>query len=248
MKPPWGTMNAIDLNRARSRGRCRSAKTRRWSQRGRRNTGTENYGGPIVTAGGLIFIGATKDEKFRALDKRTGQVLWETQLPAGGYATPSTYVVNGKQYIVIAAGGGKMGTKSGDAYVGMRCPTERHRLDPGGIRAIPAILTPIPQVFAPVAPAAGDTPVAAVLPAIERSSRRSARCRSPIAPRPLCGVVRRRHSGDAQHCRERNSREPFRHHALLTWHRVATRLRRAPRLNRRIRYLPYTDRWTSDRR
>ena len=70
----------------------------------------------------MIFIAATKDEKFRALDKRTGQVLWEAQLPAGGYATPSTYVVNGKQYVVIAAGGGKMGTKSGDAYVAFALP------------------------------------------------------------------------------------------------------------------------------
>ena len=80
-------------------------------------TGTENYGGPVVTAGGLIFIGASKDEMFRAYDKGTGRVVWETKLPAGGYATPATCMVNGKQYVVIACGGGKMGTKSGDAYV-----------------------------------------------------------------------------------------------------------------------------------
>ena len=85
-------------------------------------TGTENYGGLAVTAGGLIFIGSTQDEKFRAFDKRTGQVLWETTLPAGGYATPSTYEVNAKQYVVIAAGGGKMGTKSGDTYVAFALP------------------------------------------------------------------------------------------------------------------------------
>ena len=85
-------------------------------------TGTENYGGPVVTAGGLIFIGASKDEKFRAFDKATGKVLWETKLPAGGYATPSTYQVDGKQYVVIACGGGKMGTKSGDAYVAFALP------------------------------------------------------------------------------------------------------------------------------
>ena len=80
-------------------------------------TGTENYGGPILTAGGLIFIGATNDEYFRAFDKITGEELWKSKLPAGGYATPMTYELDGKQYIVIACGGGKMGTKSGDSYV-----------------------------------------------------------------------------------------------------------------------------------
>ncbi len=80
-------------------------------------TGTEQYGGPIVTAGGVLFIAATLDEKFRAFDKRTGALLWETTLPAAGYATPSTYMIGGRQYVVIAAGGGKLGTKSGDSYV-----------------------------------------------------------------------------------------------------------------------------------
>lgn len=70
----------------------------------------------------MIFIAASKDEKFRAFDKQTGKVLWETVLPAGGYATPATYEVSGKQYIVIAAGGGKMGTKSGDFYVAFTLP------------------------------------------------------------------------------------------------------------------------------
>ena len=77
---------------------------------------------PIVTAGGLVFIAATQDEKFRALDKATGKLLWQTALPAAGYATPSTYAVRGKQYVVIAAGGGKLGTKSGDAYVAFALP------------------------------------------------------------------------------------------------------------------------------
>jgi len=80
-------------------------------------TGLENYGGPAVTAGGLVFIAASKDEMIRAFDQDTGKILWQWKLPAGGYATPSTYQVRGKQYIVIACGGGKMGTKSGDAYV-----------------------------------------------------------------------------------------------------------------------------------
>lgn len=86
-------------------------------------TGTENYGGPVVTKGGLVFIAATKDSKFRAFDKNTGQLLWETDLPASGFATPSTYEINGRQYIVIACGGGKLGAKSGDAYVAFALPS-----------------------------------------------------------------------------------------------------------------------------
>lgn len=85
-------------------------------------TGTENIGGSVVTAGGLVFIAATKDERFRAFNKKTGQLLFETALPAGGYATPAIYAVNGKQYVVIASGGGKMGTPSGDAYVAFSLP------------------------------------------------------------------------------------------------------------------------------
>ena len=85
-------------------------------------TGTENYGGPAITAGGVLFIGATNDEKFRAFDMKTGKQLWETTLPAGGYATPATYVVDGRQFVVIAAGGGKMTTKSGDTYTAFALP------------------------------------------------------------------------------------------------------------------------------
>ena len=86
-------------------------------------TGTENFGGTIVTAGGLVFIGGTKDEKFHAFDKSTGKLLWEYQLPAGGYATPCTYMVNDRQYVAIAAGGGgKPQTKSGDEFVAFALP------------------------------------------------------------------------------------------------------------------------------
>ena len=85
-------------------------------------TGTEQYGGPIVTRGGLVFIAATQDAKFRAFDKRTGRLLWEGALPAPGYATPSTFAVAGKQFVVVAAGGGKLGSKSSDAYVAYALP------------------------------------------------------------------------------------------------------------------------------
>jgi quinoprotein glucose dehydrogenase len=122
VKPPWGTLNAIDLDRGVIRWSVRLGELEELTKRGIPPTGTENYGGPIVTAGGVLFIAATRDEKLRAFDKRTGRVLWETTLPAGGYATPATYEAGGRQYVVIAAGGGKMGTKSGDAYVAFALP------------------------------------------------------------------------------------------------------------------------------
>lgn len=127
VKPPWGTLNAIDLNRASIQWQVPLGEFPELTARGVPPTGTENYGGPIVTAGGLLFIGASKDEMFRAFDKSTGKILWETKLPAGGYATPATYSVDGRQYIVIAAGGGKMGTSSGDAYVAFALPYENLR-------------------------------------------------------------------------------------------------------------------------
>ncbi|MPY88248.1 MAG: PQQ-binding-like beta-propeller repeat protein [Luteitalea sp.] len=122
VKPPWGTLNAIDLNAGALVWQIPFGELPELTKQGIPPTGTENYGGPIVTAGGLIFIGATKDEMFRAFDKRSGNLLWQTKLPAGGYATPATYSVNGRQFVVIAAGGGKMGTKSGDAYVAFALP------------------------------------------------------------------------------------------------------------------------------
>jgi quinoprotein glucose dehydrogenase len=122
VKPPWGTLNAIDLDKGEIAWSVPLGELPELTRRGIPPTGTENYGGPVVTAGGLVFIGASKDEKFRAFDKKTGKVLWETSLPAGGYASPATYEVGGRQYVVIAAGGGKMGTKSGDAYLAFALP------------------------------------------------------------------------------------------------------------------------------
>ena len=122
VKPPWGTLNAINLNTGTIDWTVPLGEFPELTTRGIPQTGTENYGGPVVTSGGLLFIAASKDERFRAFDKENGAVLWETQLPAGGYATPATYEVRGKQYVVIAAGGGKMGTKSGDAYLAFALP------------------------------------------------------------------------------------------------------------------------------
>jgi quinoprotein glucose dehydrogenase len=122
IKPPWGTLSAIDLNTGEYRWRITLGEHAALTARGIPPTGTEMYGGPIVTAGGLVFIAATMDAKLRAFDKSTGALLWEAQLPAAGYATPSTYRVNGKQYVVVAAGGGKLGTPSGDAYVAFALP------------------------------------------------------------------------------------------------------------------------------
>ncbi len=122
IKPPWGTLSAIDLNTGQYLWRIPLGEHAALTEKGVPITGTEQYGGPIVTAGGLVFIAATQDEKFRAFDKSTGRLLWEAPLPAAGYATPSTYAVRGKQYVVIAAGGGKLGTKSSDTYVAFALP------------------------------------------------------------------------------------------------------------------------------
>ncbi|WP_404423748.1 PQQ-binding-like beta-propeller repeat protein [Nibricoccus sp. IMCC34717] len=122
VKPPWGTLNAIDLNTGDFRWRVPLGEFEPLSRAGIQKTGTENYGGPVVTAGGLVFIAATKDECIRAFDTATGDELWRAKLPAGGYATPTTFEVDGKQYLLIACGGGKMGTKSDDAYVAFALP------------------------------------------------------------------------------------------------------------------------------
>lgn len=115
--PPWGTLTAINLNTGQQLWQIPLGEINELSRKGIPITGTENYGGPLVTAGGLVFIAATKDNMFRAFDKKTGKLLWEHPLPASGFATPSTYLLNGKQYIVIACGGAKLGMPKGDSYV-----------------------------------------------------------------------------------------------------------------------------------
>jgi quinoprotein glucose dehydrogenase len=125
VQPPWGTLNAIDLNTGERAWQIPLGEYPELAAKGMKNTGTENYGGPIVTAGGLVFIGATNfDRKFRVFDKKTGELLWETTLPFSGNGTPATYEMNGRQFVVIAAGGGKgrKGEPSGGVYVAFALP------------------------------------------------------------------------------------------------------------------------------
>lgn len=125
ISPPWGTLTAIDLNTGEHLWRIPLGEEPGLVlEAGAEPTGTENYGGPILTAGGVLFIAATKDGKFRAFDAESGTMLWETELPAAGFATPTTYAIDGRQFIVIAAGGTKLGTASGDSYVAFALPRE----------------------------------------------------------------------------------------------------------------------------
>jgi quinoprotein glucose dehydrogenase len=119
--PPWGTLNALDLNTGEWRWKKTLGNDPAFPN-AKEPTGTENYGGSVVTAGGLLFIAATKDGMFRAFNKHTGALLWETKLPNPAFATPAVYEVNGKQYVVVACGGGKLGTVSGDSYVAFALP------------------------------------------------------------------------------------------------------------------------------
>lgn len=123
--PPWGTLNAVDLNTGKLLWKVPLGEYEELTKKGIPPTGTENYGGPVVTKGGLVFIAATKDAKIRAFDKQSGKVLWEAQLPVPGYATPAVYEVGGKQYVVIACGGGKIGSKSGDQYIAFALPEKK---------------------------------------------------------------------------------------------------------------------------
>lgn len=122
IRPPWGTLTAIDLNSGNHLWQVTLGEHKALTAKGIPPTGTENYGGPVVTAGGLLFIAATQDGMFRAFDRKTGKLLFQTQLPAAGFATPSTYEVAGKQYVVVACGGTKLGTKKGDSYVAFALP------------------------------------------------------------------------------------------------------------------------------
>ncbi len=123
ISPPWGTLNALDLNSGAMRWKIPFGEFPDLAAKGLTNTGSDNYGGPVVTAGGLLFIGATNfDKKFHAYDKLTGKLLWETTLPAAGNATPAVYQLRGREYIVIACGGGKNGAPSGSAIVAFALP------------------------------------------------------------------------------------------------------------------------------
>lgn len=115
---PWGTLNCINLNTGRINWKVPLGTYPDLAAAGITDTGSENFGGATVTAGGLVFCAGTPDERIRAFDKDTGEILWEHELPWGGYAPPAVYEVNGREYLVIAAtGGGKLGGEMGDAYV-----------------------------------------------------------------------------------------------------------------------------------
>jgi quinoprotein glucose dehydrogenase len=122
INPPWGTLNAVNLNTGEITWQVPLGEYAELTAKGVPPTGTENYGGPVVTATGLIFIGATADETFRAFDKDTGKILWSAKLPFGGNATPSVYMVNGKQFVVISAGGAKSGRPAGGSIVAFALP------------------------------------------------------------------------------------------------------------------------------
>lgn len=122
-KPPWGTLNCIDLNSGILRWQVPLGEHEVLTERGIPITGTENFGGSMTTAGGLVFAAGTRDLKIRAFDSATGEERWSHQLPFGGYAPPASYRADGKQYILIpSTGGGKLGGEQGDAYVAFTLP------------------------------------------------------------------------------------------------------------------------------
>ncbi len=121
--PPWGTLTAIDLATGDFVWRIPLGEYPELAKLGIRNSGTPNFGGAVATAGGLVFIAATADEKIRAFEKSRGKLLWEYQLPAAGYATPSVYMYEGRQYLaIVCGGGGKNATKSGDSVLAFALP------------------------------------------------------------------------------------------------------------------------------
>ncbi|MEM1248095.1 MAG: PQQ-binding-like beta-propeller repeat protein [Acidobacteriota bacterium] len=132
IEPPWGTLSAIDLNRGEivwsvPHGDLETVDRKLLEPYGVERTGLEQYGGPVLTEGGLLFVAATKDEYLSAYDRDTGELLWRDRLPAAGYATPATYAVGGRQFVVVAAGGGKLGTPSSDAWVAYALPNSSPR-------------------------------------------------------------------------------------------------------------------------
>jgi quinoprotein glucose dehydrogenase len=124
-RPPWGTLTAIDLKSADILWRIPLGDYPQVLAQNQSGLGAENYGGPLVTAGDLLFIAATPDRQLRAYDKHNGELLWQATLPAAGFATPITYAVDGRQYVVIAAGGGKLGEPSGSSYIAFALPDEQ---------------------------------------------------------------------------------------------------------------------------
>jgi quinoprotein glucose dehydrogenase len=124
VQPPWGTLNAIDLNTGQYLWKVALGNYPEFAAKGLKDTGTENYGGPVVTEGGIVFIGATNfDHTLRAFDSRTGEILWEGDLPYAGNATPATYMIDGRQYVVIAASNARNPKgPQGAAYVAFALP------------------------------------------------------------------------------------------------------------------------------
>ena len=130
ISPPWGTLNAVDLSAGSILWKVPLGEYPELAAKGIRNTGAKNFGGPVATAGNIVFIAGTPDEKIRAFSTHSGSLLWEYKLPAAGYATPSVYVIDGKQYIVIAAGGGgKNATKYGDSIIAFALASEEEKSD-----------------------------------------------------------------------------------------------------------------------
>ncbi|MEP7143850.1 MAG: PQQ-binding-like beta-propeller repeat protein [Ferruginibacter sp.] len=127
IKPPWGTLNAVNLNNGKLLWKVPLGEYPELTRIGISATGTEGYGGPLVTKGGIVFIAASKDAKMHAFDKKTGKLLWQAQLPVPGYATPATYAIDDRQYVVIACGGGKIGSKSGDQYIAFALPVKKYQ-------------------------------------------------------------------------------------------------------------------------
>jgi quinoprotein glucose dehydrogenase len=122
--PPWGRLAAVDLASGRLRWQVPLGSTRGkapwpfWWE-----LGMPNFGGPLVTASGLVFIAASADDQFRAFDLASGRLLWQASLPAGGQASPMSYALDGRQYIVIAAGGHSgLETRRGDHLVAFTLP------------------------------------------------------------------------------------------------------------------------------